>query len=63
MDIELRKQTDEIIANVRELITSKETPRAEYSAKCRNCSLEPVCMPKAMNDRKLKLYLKELYSS
>ncbi len=61
IDEELRKQTEEIIASVRELITSKSTPGAEYAAKCRNCSLEPVCMPKAMNDRKLKLYLKNLY--
>ncbi|MCL4510464.1 MAG: CRISPR-associated protein Cas4 [Bacteroidetes bacterium] len=61
IDGELRRQTEEIIANVRELITSKRTPSAEYSAKCWNCSLEPVCMPKAMNDRKLKMYLKNLY--
>ncbi len=61
IDNELRKQTEEIIANVRDLITNKRTPAAVYSAKCRNCSLEPICMPKAMSDRKLKLYLKSLY--
>ena len=63
IDEELRKQTEEIIANVRELIANKRTPAAEYSAKCRNCSLEAVCMPKAMSERKLKSYLKNLYLS
>lgn len=61
IDVELRKQTEEIIAHVRELITSRQTPAAEYSAKCRNCSLESICMPKAMSERKLKLYLRNLY--
>ncbi|MFZ1080697.1 MAG: CRISPR-associated protein Cas4 [Candidatus Kryptoniota bacterium] len=63
IDSDLRKQTEEVIADVRELITNKRTPPADYSAKCRNCSLEPVCMPKAMNERKLKMYLKNLYLS
>lgn len=62
IDEELRKQTEEIISNVREIIANKRTPTAEYSAKCRSCSLEPVCLPKAMSDRKLKRYLDELYS-
>lgn len=61
IDGDLRKQTEEIISDVRELITNKRTPAAEYSAKCRNCSLEEVCMPKAMNDRKLKHYMEMLY--
>ena len=61
IDSELRRQTEEIVAHVRELITNKRTPAAEYSAKCRNCSLESICLPKAMSDRKLKRYLKELY--
>jgi CRISPR-associated exonuclease Cas4 len=61
IDSSLRKQTEEIIKDVRELITKKRTPAAEYAAKCRNCSLVEVCMPKAMNERKLKMYLKNLY--
>ncbi len=63
IDEELRKQTEEIISKVRKLITEKRTPEAKFSAKCRSCSLEPVCLPKAMSDRKLKIYLKNLYSS
>ena len=61
IDEELRKQTEEIISKVREIITNKRTPAARYSAKCGRCSLEPVCLPKAMSDRKLKMYLKNLY--
>lgn len=63
IDSDLRKQTEDIIAQVRELVTNKRTPVADYSAKCRNCSLYSICQPKAMNDRKLKNYLKNLYSS
>jgi len=61
IDENLRKQTEEIISKVREIITKKQTPAAGYSAKCRSCSLEPVCLPKAMSDRKLKMYMKNLY--
>lgn len=59
---ELRRQTEDIIAQVRELVSSRRTPAARYSGKCRNCSLQSVCMPKAMSERKLKLYLNALYS-
>ncbi len=61
IDDQLRKQTEEIIANIRELVTNKRTPAAEYSEKCRNCSLESICLPKAMNDKKLKQYMNDLY--
>ncbi len=61
IDEHLRKQTEEVIANVRELIANKRTPAADFSAKCRNCSLEAVCMPKARNNRKLKRYMEMLY--
>ena len=63
LDDELRKQTEEIIAAVHEIVSQKKVPPAKYSEKCRNCSLEDACMPKAMNERKLKQYIKELYNS
>ncbi len=63
IDNEIRKQTESIINSVREIISSKKIPLAEYAAKCRNCSLQPVCQPKAMNSRKLKIYIKGLYTS
>lgn len=62
IDDQLRKQTEEIIANIRELVTNKRTPVAEYSEKCRNCSLESICLPKAMNRHKLQSYMKGLYA-
>jgi CRISPR-associated exonuclease Cas4 len=61
IDEQLRTQTGEIITQIRDLVTNKRTPTEEYSSKCRNCSLEPVCMPKAMNPGKLTHYLKLLY--
>jgi CRISPR-associated exonuclease Cas4 len=61
IDNELRSQTENIITSVREIVTSKKIPIAEYGAKCRNCSIEAICQPKAMNKRKLEQYIKELY--
>lgn len=62
IDLQLRTQTEEVINNVRRLISEKKIPIIEYSAKCRNCSLINVCQPKALNNRKLQNYIKELYS-
>jgi CRISPR-associated exonuclease Cas4 len=62
LDNELRKQTEEVIAAVRDIVTRKYVPVAEYAEKCRHCSLEEICMPKAMNNKKLKKYLEGLYS-
>jgi len=59
---ELRSQTERIIASVREIVSKKIVPTAEYAAKCRNCSLYSICQPKAMNRRKLHHYIKELYT-
>lgn len=61
IDNELRLQTERIIASVREIVSKKILPAAEYSAKCRNCSLQDICQPKAMNKRKLQQYIKGLY--
>lgn len=60
---ELRTETGNIINSVREIVISKKVPLEEYGAKCRNCSLQSVCQPKAMNSRKLKNYIKGLYKS
>lgn len=61
IEAELREKTENIIAAVHDIVMSKKVPPAEYSQKCRNCSLEDVCMPRAMNEKKLKKYMKELY--
>ena len=63
IDSELRSQTESIIASVREIVSKKIVPPAEYAPKCRNCSLQSICQPKAMNKRKLNNYIKELYST
>lgn len=62
INLELRTQTEEVINNVRKLIGSKKVPIIEYSAKCRNCSLINFCQPKALNQKKLKNYINELYN-
>jgi len=62
IDNELRSQTGDIITSVRSIVSSKIVPPAEYSNKCRNCSLYDICQPKAMNKRKLNNYIKELYT-
>ncbi len=61
IDVELRAQTETIIDSVHEIVSKEQVPPAKYSQKCRNCSLEDACMPKAMNEKKLKQYMKELY--
>jgi CRISPR-associated exonuclease Cas4 len=61
IDDGLRKQTEEIIAAVHEIVSQKKVPAARYEKKCRNCSLADICMPKAMNEKKLKEYMNDLY--
>lgn len=61
IDEELRTQTEKIIYAVREIVTSKKIPVAEYQTKCRNCSLQSICQPKAMNKKKLQNYINGLY--
>jgi len=63
IDNELRKETESIISAVREIVSTKKIPTADYSAKCRNCSLQDICQPKAMNKRKLEQYMKGLYTT
>jgi len=62
IDGSLRSQTEKIIASVHELVSKKTVPSARYMDKCKRCSLESICMPKAMNERKLHQYLKGLYA-
>ena len=62
IDNELRSQTKSIIGSVREIVSKKVVPTADYSVKCRNCSLENICQPKAMNKKKLNSYIKGLYT-
>jgi len=63
IDEALRMETENIISAVREIVSTKKIPTAEYSTKCRNCSLQDICQPKAMNKRKLETYMKGLYTA
>jgi len=40
-------ETEDTAKKVHELIESGITPRAEYSKKCKLCSLLNICLPKA----------------
>ena len=62
IDEQLRLQTESIISSVHELVSNKKVPAAKYTVKCRNCSLESICVPKALNERKLQQYIKGLYT-
>ena len=46
-DSALRKETEAAAVRLHELIASGITPKAEYSAKCKKCSLVELCLPKA----------------
>lgn len=54
-DKALRIETEETARKVHELIAAGITPKAEYSAKCKQCSLFALCLPKA--NRKVSNYL------
>ncbi|MBI4690173.1 MAG: CRISPR-associated protein Cas4 [Nitrospirae bacterium] len=54
-DEKLRDETEETALKVHELIESGITPKAEYSKKCKQCSLLNLCMPKV--SRKASSYL------
>ena len=47
-DETLRATTETTARRLHELITSLLTPPAEYSKRCESCSLERLCLPKAM---------------
>lgn len=54
-DNALRMETEEAARKVHELIESGITPKAEYSEKCKKCSLFNLCLPKV--NRKASSYL------
>ena len=54
-DKALRTATEEAARRVHELIESGITPKAEYSKKCKKCSLVELCLPKA--NKKASNYL------
>ena len=61
IDKSLRMKTEEAAKKVHELVESGITPKAEYSEKCKKCSLLELCMPKACG--KIKSVSKYLLSA
>jgi CRISPR-associated exonuclease Cas4 len=60
-DDKLRSETEEAAKKVHELIESGVTPKAEYSKKCKKCSLYELCMPKVSGrPRSASKYLVEV---
>lgn len=54
-DKALRIETEDAARKVHELIISGVTPKAEYSSKCKQCSLVELCLPKV--SKKASKYL------
>ena len=75
IDATLRQQTESIIAAVHALVSGKHVPSlnemlqdagvttAAFLKKCSRCSLYEACQPKAMREKKLSQYMKELYTA
>ncbi|OOF71148.1 CRISPR-associated protein Cas4 [Rodentibacter caecimuris] len=57
----LRAQTLAVIAQVRELLASGQTPSPVYGKRCKACSLLEICQPKLLARDKSVGYVKELF--
>jgi CRISPR-associated exonuclease Cas4 len=62
-DGNLRKQTITAALRLHALVDGGVTPPADFQAKCEACSLNELCLPKAMSQRRnIKKYLKDATS-
>lgn len=61
-DNALRMVTEDAAKMLQELIAAGITPKAEYSAKCKKCSLYDLCLPKTSGKRSGKKYLANVCS-
>lgn len=52
LDEEIRKQTIQNIEEIKELFRTEKIPKVEYSKKCPNCSVYPICLPKEVEKLK-----------
>jgi len=63
-DTKLRQDTEMAIQRLHELIRSGVTPPAEYSKKCKNCSLIDSCLPKTTGRKgSVENYLKKVVAN
>ena len=51
LDETLRRETERLTALLHQLSQAGETPPAQYTERCRSCSLVDVCLPKAAGKR------------
>jgi CRISPR-associated exonuclease Cas4 len=56
-DHALREETEKAAMKAREMIRKGVTPKANYTKKCKSCSLQGHCMPKLSQKRSVKTYL------
>lgn len=42
----LREKTVEVAKSIRTMLQTQKLPQAQYSAKCKKCSMQEMCMPK-----------------
>ena len=56
-DEPLRQEVEHLAALMHEILLSGKTPRAVYAKKCESCSMNPVCLPKAVESASASSYL------
>jgi CRISPR-associated exonuclease Cas4 len=61
-DTDLRHETEEVIHAVHDLFVHKTTPKPNYTAKCRNCSLLDRCRPKQFEHHRKRDYIDEIFN-
>jgi CRISPR-associated exonuclease Cas4 len=59
-DERLRNETEAAAQVLHRIVAARQTPRARYQKKCRECSLLSVCMPKVTGVQKdVRAYLQK----
>ncbi len=58
----LRAETLNVIAQVRELLASGQTPPPVYGKRCKACSLVEICQPTLLERDRSAKYVEELFS-
>lgn len=59
-DHALREETEKAAKRAREMIRNGVTPKANYTKKCKSCSLKVHCMPKLPKKQSVKTYLAKM---
>jgi len=56
---DLRSETEATIGRLHELIRSRQTPKAVYGDKCKQCSLKDICLPQISNYGTVANYIEQ----